>query len=247
METELDGENVQVSAYELKLSSDEMKQVFSSLKSSNIDVDKIIDTSSFLGDSIKNLGFDFTETIYVHGGNLARIQITMKDSYSQTIQIVKTFEKNDITLSIQIENSKGTQIMADITKNSTENNEKYVMNLELTSTEELRIVADINVDIAFNTNATITALTDENSYIINEKSGDDIKDLFQKIFEMIKEREGIENTAIGILYNAFEMGGQIFESSGEAVEKATQQAKSMEEQMSQMNERLEETLRATNN
>ena len=247
METELDGENVQVSAYELKLSSDEMKQVFSSLKSSNIDVDKIIDTSSFLGDSIKNLGFDFTETIYVHGGNLARIQITMKDSYSQTIQIVKTFEKNDITLSIQIENSKGTQIMADITKNSTENNEKYVMNLELTSTEELRIVADINVDIAFNTNATITALTDENSYIINEKSGDDIKDLFQKIFEMIKEREGIENTAIGILYNAIEMGGQIFESSGEAVEKATQQAKSMEEQMSQMNERLEETLRATNN
>ena len=102
METELDGENVQVSAYELKLSSDEMKQVFSSLKSSNIDVDKIIDTSSFLGDSIENLGFDFTETIYVHGGNLARIQITMKDSYSQTIQIVKTFEKNDITLSIQI-------------------------------------------------------------------------------------------------------------------------------------------------
>ena len=247
METELDGENVQVSAYELKLSSDEMKQVFSSLKSSNIDVNKIIDTSSFLGDSIENLGFDFTETIYVHGGNLARIQITMKDSYSQTIQIVKTFEKNDITLSIQIENSKGTQIMADITKNSTENNEKYVMNLELTSTEELRIVADINVDIAFNTNATITALTDENSYIINEKSGDDIKDLFQKIFEMIKEREGIENTAIGILYNAIEMGGQIFESSGEAVEKATQQAKSMEEQMSQMNERLEETLRATNN
>ena len=115
--------------------------------------------------------------------------------------------------------------MADITKNSTENNEKYVMNLELTATEELRIVADINVDIAFNTNATITALTDENSYIINEKSGDDIKDLFQKIFEMIKEREGIENTAIGILYNAIEM----------------------EEQMSQMNEKLEETLRATNN
>ena len=97
METELDGENVQVSAYELKLSSDEMKQVFSSLKSSNIDVNKIIDTSSFLGDSIENLGFDFTETIYVHGGNLARIQITMKDSYSQTIQIVKTFEKNNIT------------------------------------------------------------------------------------------------------------------------------------------------------
>ena len=115
--------------------------------------------------------------------------------------------------------------MADITKNSTENNEKYVMNLELTSTEELRIVADINVDIAFNTNATITALTDENSYIINEKSGDDIKDLFQKIFEMIKEREGIENTAIGILYNAIEMV----------------------EQMPQMNEKLEETLRATNN
>lgn len=115
--------------------------------------------------------------------------------------------------------------MADITKNSTENNEKYVMNLELTATEELRIVADINVDIAFNTNATITALTDENSYIINEKSGDDIKDLFQKIFEMIKEREGIENTAIGILYNAIEMG----------------------EQMPQMNEKLEETLRATNN
>ena len=222
---ELDGENVQVSAYELKLSSDEMKQVFSSLKSSNIDVNKIIDTSSFLGDSIENLGFDFTETIYVHGGNLARIQITMKDSYSQTIQIVKTFEKNDITLSLQVENSKGTQIMADITKNSTENNEKYVMNLELTATEELRIVADINVDIAFNTNATITALTDENSYIINEKSGDDIKDLFQKIFEMIKEREGIENTAIGILYNAIEMG----------------------EQMPQMNEKLEETLRATNN
>lgn len=225
METESDGENVQVSAYELKLSSDEMKQVFSSLKSSNIDVNKIIDTSSFLGDNIENLGFDFTETIYVHGGNLARIQITMKDSYSQTIQIVKTFEKNDITLSLQVENSKGTQIMADITKNSTENNEKYVMNLELTSTEELRIVADINVDIAFNTNATITALTDENSYIINEKSGDDIKDLFQKIFEMIKEREGIENTAIGILYNAIEMG----------------------EQMPQMNEKLEETLRATNN
>ena len=99
------------------------------------------------------------------------------------------------------------------------------MNLELTATEELRIVADINVDIAFNTNATITALTDENSYIINEKSGDDIKDLFQKIFEMIKEREGIENTAIGILYNAIEMG----------------------EQMPQMNEKLEETLRATNN
>ena len=115
--------------------------------------------------------------------------------------------------------------MADITKNSTENNEKYVMNLELTATEELRIVADINVDIAFNTNATITALTDENSYIINEKSGDDIKDLFQKIFEMIKEREGIENTAIGILYNAIEMG----------------------EQMPQMNEKLEETLRATIN
>ena len=43
--------------------------------------------------------------------------------------------------------------------------------------------------------------------------------------EMIKEREGIENTAIGILYNAIEMG----------------------EQMPQMNEKLEETLRATNN
>ena len=42
---------------------------------------------------------------------------------------------------------------------------------------------------------------------------------------MIKEREGIENTAIGILYNAIEMG----------------------EQKSQMNEKLEGTLRATNN
>lgn len=208
VETELEGENVQVSAYELKLSSDEMKQVFSSLKASNIDVDKIIDTSSFLGDSIENLGFNFTETIYVNGGNLARIQIAMKDNYSQTIQIVKTFEKNDITLSLQIENSEGTQIIADITKNSTDNNEKYIMNLELTSNEEIRIVADVNVDIDFNTNTTITTLTDENSYIINEKSGDDIKDLFQKIFEIIKEREGIENTAIGILYDAIEMGGQ---------------------------------------
>lgn len=208
METELEGENVQVSAYELKLSSDEMKQVFSSLKASNIDVDKIIDTSSFLGDSIENLGFNFTETIYVNGGNLARIQITMKDNYSQTIQIVKTFEKNDITLSLQIENSEGTQIIADITKNSTDNNEKYIMNLELTSNEEIRIVADVNVDIEFNKNTTITTLTDENSYIINEKSGDDIKNLFQRIFEIIKEREGIENTAIGILYDAIEMGGQ---------------------------------------
>lgn len=200
MQIELDGSTVEAKGYELNLTSDEVKQFLSSMNTADLEAIGEIDTTGFLGDKIENLGFNLVETVYVYEGKLAKIQIVMKDNKSQTIQIDKIFEKSKI-LSIQIENSEGTQIVLNVTDNSIDSNTKYKISLGVMAEEELQIVSDINVDIVFNTNSTITSLKDENSYIINNEAGDQIINLFVKIGEMIKEREGIEKTLIGIIYN----------------------------------------------
>ena len=200
IQIELDGSTVEAKGYELNLTSDEVKQFLSSMNTADLEAIGEIDTTGFLGDKIENLGFNLVETVYVYEGKLAKIQIVMKDNKSQTIQIDKIFEKSK-TLSIQIENSEGTQIVLNVTDNSIDSNAKYKISLGVMAEEELQIVADINVDIVFNTNSTITSLKDENSYIINNEAGDQIINLFVKIGEMIKEREGIEKTLIGIIYN----------------------------------------------
>lgn len=201
---EFNGENVEAKAYELKLSREEFKQIYAS----NSNTNEII--------QILNGEYDFSQIIYVYEEKLVKTEIIMKDESSSSIQITKKFEEQNDSLLIQIDGDNEIQILIEMIKTQVNGN---LINLEIISSDA-EILAEINIDIKFNANNKITELTDENSVVINDMSTEEITKIAETVINMAKQKEGIEDTIIGIIY---EMSIQLLENSNGTIESVTQQ------------------------
>lgn len=188
---EFAGENVEAKVYELKLSKEELKQIYD-LNSNTKEI------AQFL-----NGEYDFSQIIYVYEEKLAKIEIIMKNQNSSSIEITKTFEEQNDNLLIQIDTDNEIQMLIEITKTQVNENNKYLISLEIISSDA-EILAEINIDIKFNTNNVITELTDANSVVINDMSTEEITKIAETVISMAKEKEEIENTVIGVIYNLIE-------------------------------------------
>lgn len=188
---EFAGENVEAKVYELKLSKEELKQIYDLNSNTN-------EIAQFL-----NGEYDFSQIIYIYEEKLAKIEIIMKNQNSSSIQITKTFEEQNDNLLIQIDTDNEIQMLIEITKTQVNENNKYLISLEIISSYA-EILAEINIDIKFNTNNVITELTDANSVVINDMSTEEITKIAETVISMAKEKEEIENTVIGVIYNLIE-------------------------------------------
>lgn len=188
---EFAGENVEAKVYELKLSKEELKQIYDLNSNTN-------EIARFL-----NGEYDFSQIIYVYEEKLAKIEIIMKNQNFSSIQITKTFEEQNDNLLIQIDADNEIQMLIEITKTQVNENNKYLISLEIISSDA-EILAEIKIDIKFNTNNVITELTDANSVVINDMSTEEITKIAETVISMSKEKEEIENTVIGVIYNLIE-------------------------------------------
>jgi Ni,Fe-hydrogenase maturation factor len=165
------------------------------------------------------------------------------DINTQKIQISKTFGQQNDNLTIQIENKENEMnIIIDATKSE---NDKYSINLGITSAD-IEVSADVNIDIKFDSNITITELTDSNSVIINDKSSEEINQIIQTAVKLIQEKEGIEDTVLGVFQSIITMNEELFEKATNAAKEA-ENAIEAEQQLSQGMEQLDEMVRTTNN
>lgn len=194
-ELEFNGTNIEAKVYELKLNEEEIKQIYSSIDNKN--ASKIIE---FLKEK---LGSSFSQIIYIYEGNLVKTEISLNGEKFK-VKIVKNLEMPNNKLTIEIVESGRMQLIIDIFKNS---NEKYLVEFEITDNEdtENKILVNMDVDIKFNTNNTISKLTDENSVIINDMSAEEIAQIAETVVKMTEEKEGIEDTIIGIFQSIIEI------------------------------------------
>ena len=206
---DLNGTNVETKAYELKLTKEELKQIYSSINIQESDSNEMINK---IVKNLNNANFDFSQIIYVYEGKLVRTEITMKDDNYGYIKITKDFESKDNSLTIQITRPNETQVEIGIAKSE---NDKYTINLGIIS-EDIEIFIDVNVEMKFNTNFTTTELTDKNSVVINDKSSEEIEQIAETVVKMTQEKEGIESTVLGIFYNLIEMQQNLFEKAKES-------------------------------
>lgn len=230
---EFNGANVEAKAYELKLSKEEIQQIYSQQAN---------ETSEQINP------FNLSQIIYVYQEKLVKTEITMDiydstDINTQKIQISKTFGQQNDNLTIQIENKENEMnIIIDATKSE---NDKYSINLGITSAD-IEVSADVNIDIKFDSNITITELTDSNSVIINDKSSEEINQIIQTAVKLIQEKEGIEDTVLGVFQSIITMNEELFEKATNAAKEA-ENAIEAEQQLSQGMEQLDEMVRTTNN
>lgn len=236
---DLNGTNVETKAYELKLTKEELKQIYSSINIQESDSNEMINK---IVKNLNNANFDFSQIIYVYEGKLVRTEITMKDDNYGYIKITKDFESKDNSLTIQITRPNETQVEIGIAKSE---NDKYTINLGIIS-EDIEIFIDVNVEMKFNTNFTTTELTDKNSVVINDKSSEEIEQIAETVVKMTQEKEGIESTVLGIFYNLIEMQQNLFEKAKESAEQ-TNNAIEEERQLVQGSEQLESILQSENN
>lgn len=236
---DLNGTNVETKAYELKLTKEELKQIYSSINIQESDSNEMINK---IVKNLNNDNFDFSQIIYVYEGKLVRTEITMKDDNYGYIKITKDFESKDNSLTIQITRPNETQVEIGIAKSE---NDKYTINLGIIS-EDIEIFIDVNVEMKFNTNFTTTELTDKNSVVINDKSSEEIEQIAETVVKMTHEKEGIESTVLGIFYNLIEMQQNLFEKAKESAEQ-TNNAIEEERQLVQGSEQLESILQSENN
>ena len=236
---DLNGTNVETKAYELKLTKEELKQIYSSINIQESDSNEMINK---IVKNLNNANFDFSQIIYVYEGKLVRTEITMKDDNYGYIKITKDFESKDNSLTIQITRPNETQVEIGIAKSE---NDKYTINLGIIS-EDIEIFIDVNVEMKFNTNFTTTELTDKNSVVINDKSSEEIEQIAETVVKMTHEKEGIESTVLGIFYNLIEMQQNLFEKAKESAEQ-TNNAIEEERQLVQGSEQLESILQSENN
>ena len=193
---ELNGSSVEAKKYELKLNSEEMKQICDSINIDNSDISEVIK-------SIKNSKFDFTQTIYVYEEKLIKIEITINGEDYQA-RITKNIGTQNDNLTIQITTSEEMKVIIDILKTS---NEKYVMSYEVTGSgdTENKLLVNVNMDIKFNVDNTVEELTDENSVIINDMSIEEIEKIKETVVMLVKEKEGIEDTIIGFFQSIMQI------------------------------------------
>lgn len=236
---DLNGTNVETKAYELKLTKEELKQIYSSINIQESDSNEMINK---IVKNLNNANFDFSQIIYVYEGKLVRTEITMKDDNYGYIKITKDFESKDNSLTIQITRPNETQVEIGIAKSE---NDKYTINLGIIS-EDIEIFIDVNVEMKFNTNFTTTELTDKNSVVINDKSSEEIEQIAETVVKMTQEKEEIESTVLGIFYNLIEMQQNLFEKAKESAEQ-TNNAIEEERQLVQGSEQLESILQSENN
>lgn len=236
---DLNGTNVETKAYELKLTKEELKQIYSSINIQESDSNEMINK---IVKNLNNANFDFSQIIYVYEGKLVRTEITMKDDNYGYIKITKDFESKDNSLTIQITRPNETQVEIGIAKSE---NDKYTINLGIIS-EDIEIFIDVNVEMKFNTNFTTTELTDKNSVVINDKSSEEIEQIAETVVKMTHEKQGIESTVLGIFYNLIEMQQNLFEKAKESAEQ-TNNAIEEERQLVQGSEQLESILQSENN
>lgn len=193
---ELNGSSVEAKKYELKLNSEEIKQICDSINIDNSDISEVIK-------SIKNSKFDFTQTIYVYEEKLIKIEITINGEDYQA-RITKNIGTQNDNLTIQITTSEEMKVIIDILKTS---NEKYVMSYEVTGSgdTENKLLVNVNMDIKFNVDNTVEELTDENSVIINDMSIEEIEKIKETVGMLVKEKEGIEDTIIGFFQSIMQI------------------------------------------
>lgn len=193
---ELNGSSVEAKKYELKLNSEEIKQICDSINIDNSDISEVIK-------SIKNSKFDFTQTIYVYEEKLIKIEITINGEDYQA-RITKNIGTQNDNLTIQITTSEEMKVIIDILKTS---NEKYVMSYEVTGSgdTENKLLVNVNMDIKFNVDNTVEELTDENSVIINDMSIEEIEKIKETVVMLVKEKEGIEDTIIGFFQSIMQI------------------------------------------
>lgn len=216
---ELNGSSVEAKKYELKLNSEEIKQICDSINIDNSDISEVIK-------SIKNSKFDFTQTIYVYEEKLIKIEITINGEDYQA-RITKNIGTQNDNLTIQITTSEEMKVTIDILKTS---NEKYVMSYEVTGSgdTENKLLVNVNMDIKFNVDNTVEELTDENSVIINDMSIEEIEKIKETVVMLVKEKEGIEDTIIGFFQSIMQSIMQIKDEATSEAENAIEERASQE-------------------
>ena len=84
------------------------------------------------------------------------------------------------------------------------------------------------MDVKFNAEDTIKELTDKNSVVINDKSKEEIEQIVETATKLLQEKEGIEDTVIGLFQSIVEMNSEIFnaatKSSQETMKAAEKEA-----------------------
>lgn len=211
---ELNGSSVEAKKYELKLNSEEIKQICDSINIDNSDISEVIK-------SIKNSKFDFTQTIYVYEEKLIKIEITINGEDYQA-RITKNIGTQNDNLTIQITTSEEMKVIIDILKTS---NEKYVMSYEVTGSgdTENKLLVNVNMDIKFNVDNTVEELTDENSVIINDMSIEEIEKIKETVVMLVKEEEGIEDTIIGFFQLIMQIKDEATSEAESAIEERASQ------------------------
>lgn len=211
---ELNGSSVEAKKYELKLNSEEIKQICDSINIDNSDISEVIK-------SIKNSKFDFTQTIYVYEEKLIKIEITINGEDYQA-RITKNIGTQNDNLTIQIITSEEMKVIIDILKTS---NEKYVMSYEVTGSgdAENKLLVNVNMDIKFNVDNTVEELTDENSVIINDMSIEEIEKIKETVVMLVKEKEGIEDTIIGFFQSIMQIKDEATSEAESAIEERASQ------------------------
>lgn len=211
---ELNGSSVEAKKYELKLNSEEIKQICDSINIDNSDISEVIK-------SIKNSKFDFTQTIYVYEEKLIKIEITINGEDYQA-RITKNIGTQNDNLTIQITTSEEMKVIIDILKTS---NEKYVMSYEVTGSgdTENKLLVNVNMDIKFNVDNTVEELTDENSVIINDMSIEEIEKIKETVVMLVKEKEGIEDTIIGFFQLIMQIKDEATSEAESAIEERASQ------------------------
>lgn len=241
---QLNGQSVEVKAYEVKLNKAEMQPIYNSLDSKALSAE---DINILTTDSINtNKQVDFSQVIYVYEEKVVKTEITMNETdddntKQQTYQITKTFGKEENNLTIQInEKAYGTETMEALFDISNKEDSNYKMNFGITS-EEVKITADINMQFTFNTNPKMTDLTDKNTIMINDKSNEELQQFLGIVVAKMQEKEGVEDTILGVL---MEMSGSLFNESEATAENASAEEK---EQLLQESEQVAEMTNSTNN
>ena len=241
---QLNGQNVEVKAYELKLNNEEMKNICASINTGDSDTNEFIDNFK---QSIENSKFNFSQTIYIYEEKLAMIEIKIEGEDYQA-KVAKEIGTQNDNLTIQIITPDKQQVTIDILPTLTNENEKCLINFEIADNEdgEYKFSANINMNVKFNAENTIKELTDENSVIINDMSEEELKKIVETIVKHVQEKEGIEDTVIGLFQTIVEMNSNIINNAKKAAENASA-AMEEEQQLLQKNKQLTEMVNSINN
>ena len=241
---QLNGQNVEVKAYELKLNNEEMKNICASINTGDSDTNEVIDNFK---QSIENSKFNFSQTIYIYEEKLAMIEIKIEGEDYQA-KVAKEIGTQNDNLTIQIITPDKQQVTIDILPTLTNENEKCLINFEIADNEdgEYKFSANINMNVKFNAENTIKELTDENSVIINDMSEEELKKIVETIVKHVQEKEGIEDTVIGLFQSIVEMNSNIINNAKKAAENASA-AMEEEQQLLQKNKQLTEMVNSINN